>query len=97
MTRRGEIISPRPAPFWHGGSHIRILVRIVQIIDNLCQIFLCLIFSCYIREMNAFGGLDIDFRITLSHAKGHGIFSADLLHQLFRHIVAEDNKDHEWQ
>ena len=41
--------------FWHGSSDLCIFVRIVEIVNDLCQKLLRLVLSCHIRKLDPCG------------------------------------------
>ena len=83
----------------HGGTDLLILAGVVEVVDDLLQVFLCLVLACYIRKPDAVGGLDIDLGVGSScAAKHHGAGSAScLFHQLFVHLVADEAEQQDGQ
>ena len=80
----------------HGGADFLILLRIMQIIDDLGQVFLRLILTRHIAETDARGRLHVNLRIALSHAEHHGV-SAHFVHRPLIHPLADGHKDHNGQ
>ena len=73
-------------------------IGMVEKIDNFRQVFLGFVFTGYIVEADALGGMDVDFRIALAHAEHHGIpAAAGFFQQLFRHILSNGDKQYKRQ
>ena len=71
----------------------------MQVFHDLCQIFLRLILTCHIGELDTVGRLHIDLRIALahaSHAEHHGV-AAGLFRHLTVHQLSEANNDDQRQ
>ena len=69
----------------------------MEIVDDFRQIFLCLILTGNVRELDAVGGLDVDLCVALAHVKHHGIGAAHLLHELFGHPLPQPDENHQRQ
>ena len=80
----------------HGCADLLILLRVVQIVDDLGQVFLRLILSGHIAEADAGGGLHVNLRAAFSHAEHHGI-SAHFVHRSLVHPLAQAHKDRDGQ
>ena len=65
----------------------------MEIVYDLGKAFLRLILAGYIVKADAVRGLDIDLGVALSHAEGHDILAAHLIHELFAHELAKNDKD----
>ena len=69
----------------------------MQIIYDLFQIFLCLILSRHITELDAVGRFYVYFGTALTHAKAHGIFAACFFHELSGKQLTNYTKYEKWQ
>ena len=69
----------------------------MEIVHDLGKAFLRLVLPGDIVKADAVRGLDVDLGIALSHAEGHDILAAHLIHELFPHELAENNKDDQRQ
>ena len=69
--------------FRHGCTDRFVLVRIMQVIDDLRKVLLRFILTGNIAELDAFRGLDVNAGVGFSHAEHHGIGAAGLIHHLF--------------
>ena len=65
----------------------------MEIVHDLGEAFLRLVLPGDIVKADAVRGLDIDLGIALTHAKGHHVLSAHLIHELFAHELAEYHKN----
>ena len=70
---------------------------IMQIVDDLLQILLGLILTCHIGKLDALCRLDVNLGIGLSHAKRQRTCTARLIRQLFGHILANSDENHQRQ
>ena len=69
----------------------------MEIVHDLGKAFLRLVLPGDIVKADAVRGLDVDLGIALSHAEGHHVLSAHLIHELFPHELAENKKDDQRQ
>ena len=81
----------------HRRAGVRVLARIMEIVHDLGKAFLRLVLPGDIVKTDAVRRLDIDLGVALSHAEGHDILAAHLIHELLSHEVAENNKDDQRQ
>ena len=80
----------------HGSADGRIPLGIVQVFHDFLQIFLRLILSGHITEVNAFRGGHIQLRIGFPHAEHHGSRSAaGPVHHFLGHPPAQPGEDQE--
>ena len=77
----------------HGCADLLVLAGIVQILHDLLQVFLGLLFARHVRESDALRGLDVDLGVALSHAEHHGIGAAGLLHHPLVEEVSQTRED----
>ena len=69
----------------------------MKIIHDFLQILLGLIFPGYIGELDAVGGLHIDFGIGFAHSEHHGTgTAAGLIHQALLHPLAQPHEEQDW-
>ena len=83
--------------FRHRCAGVRILARIMEIVHDLGKALFCLILAGDIAKADALRGLDVDLGVALSHTEGHDVLAAHLIHQLFSHELAEEEKDDQRQ
>ena len=72
-------------PLGHGCANALVLAGVVQVIHDLLQVFLGLVFTGHIRKADAVGGLHIDLGVGFAHAaKHHGTrAAAGLFHRFW--------------
>ena len=81
----------------HGCADVLIFRRVVQVVDDLGQVFLGLILTGDIGEFDALGGLDIDLRVRAAEPEHHGVRPAGLVRHALEHELAEGDKKHDRQ
>jgi len=81
----------------HGRADLLILRRVVQVVDDLGQVFLGLVLTGDVGELDALGGLDIDLRVRAAEPEHHGVRPAGLVRHALEHELAEGDKKHDRQ
>ena len=90
LSRSGR--SHKQKSLGHGSAHIRIFLRVVQIIYHLSQTLLGLVLPRHIIEMNPLRGLNINLCAALAHAEHHSVRPSRMLRQLPAQILPQKNK-----
>ena len=81
----------------HGRADLLILRRVVQIVDDLGQVLLGLVFTGDVGKLDALGGLDIDLCVRAAEPEHHGVRPAGLVRHALEHELAEGDKKHDRQ
>ena len=81
----------------HGRADVLILCRVVQVVDDLGQVFLGLVLTGNVGEFDAFGRLDVDLRVRTTEPEHHGVRSASPVRHALGHELAEADEDHDRQ
>ena len=69
----------------------------MEVVHNFGKTLFGLVLTGHIGEFDALGGLYIYLGIALSHAEGHGVLAAHLLHHFLGHIISQQSKDDQRQ
>ena len=69
----------------------------MEIVHDLGKALLCLVLPGDVVKTDAVRRLDIDLGVALSHAEGHDILAAHLIHELLSHELAKNDKDDQRQ
>ena len=81
----------------HGCADVLIFRRVVQVVDDLGQVFLGLVLTGDIGEFDALGRLDVDLRVRAAEPEHHGVRPAGLVRHALEHELAEGDKKHDRQ
>ena len=82
----------------HGGTDFLILLGIVQVIHDLLQVFLRLIYAFHIGKPDAVRRFHIDFGIAFPHVEHQRTRAASgLVHHLFGEKLTEDHENNDRQ
>ena len=81
----------------HGCADVLIFRRVVQVVDDLGQVFLGLVLAGDIGEFDALGRLDVDLRVRAAEPEHHGVRPAGLVRHALEHELAEGDKKHDRQ
>ena len=81
----------------HGRADVLILCRVVQVVDDLGQVFLGLVLTGDVGELDALGGLDVDLRVRAAEPEHHGVRPAGLVRHALEHELAETDEEHDRQ
>ena len=78
----------------HGRADIGVFLRVMEVVHDLGEGFLCLVLTRDIVKVDALCGLDVDLRAGLARAAKHQrVLSAGAFHQLLSHVLADGNVD----
>ena len=69
----------------------------MEIVYDLLQALLGLVFPGNVGKFDAFRGFDVDLGIGFSKSKGHGIGAAGPVHHFFGHELPDGNEDQQRQ
>ena len=79
----------------HGGTDLPVFAGIVQVVYDLLQVFLGLVFAGYIGKADAVGGRDVDLGARISRPEHHGVPAAHFIGHSFHHILAQGDDEND--
>ena len=83
--------------FGHRRADLLIFAGVVQVLHDLLQVFLGLLFARHIRKLNAFRGLDVDLGVALAHSEHQRVRPARLVHHSLVEHISQPGEDSDRQ